>query len=324
MDPDTEVDFDFSPFVVRYKSGRVHRLMGSSRVDAGVDAATGVTCKDVTIDADAGLAARLYLPDGVPSSKKLPVLVYFHGGAFVVHSAFSGVHNRFLNALVAAAGVVAVSVDYRLAPEHPLPAAYDDAWAALRWTLANCASAGPEPWLAEHGDAARVFVAGDSAGANIAHNVVIKAGGVDGLPGGARIEGMVLLHPFFRGKDLLPSEGTDPRFLQRVERTWDFVCAGRYGIDHPFFNPLVMPAEEWATLGCRRALVTVGELDTMRDRGRRYVETLRGSAWGGQEALLYETDGEGHVYFLQKSGWGDKAEKEMDAVVSFIKRSHGS
>jgi hypothetical protein len=54
------------------------------------------------------------------------------------------------------------------------------------------------------------------------------------------------------------------------------------------------------------------------------VETLRGSASGGQEALLYETDGEGHVYFLQKSGWGDKAEKEMDAVVSFIKRSHGS
>jgi hypothetical protein len=53
------------------------------------------------------------------------------------------------------------------------------------------------------------------------------------------------------------------------------------------------------------------------------VETLRGSTSGGQEALLYETDGEGHVYFLQKSGWGDKAEKEMDAVVSFIKRSHG-
>jgi acetyl esterase/lipase len=126
----------------------------------------------------------------------------------------------------------------------------------------------------------------------------MKAGGVKGLPGGARTEGMVLLHLFFRGKDLLPSEGTDPRFLQRVERTWGFVCAGRYGIDHPFFNPLAMPAEEWATLGCRRALVTVGELDTMRDRGRRYVETLRGSASGGQEALLHETDGEGHAYFL--------------------------
>ncbi|CAM0954107.1 unnamed protein product [Alopecurus aequalis] len=327
MDLDTEVDFDFSPFLVRYKSGRVQRLMGLSRVDAGVDAATGVTCKDVVIDADAGLAARLYLPRGVPSSKKLPVLVYFHGGAFAVLSAFSAVHHRYLNALVAAAGVVAVSVDYRLAPEHPLPAAYDDAWAALRWTLASCvpgAGQEQEPWLAEHGDAARLFVAGDSAGANIAHNVAMKAGADDGLlPGGAWIEGMVLLHPYFRGRDLLPSEGgTDPRlFSQRVERSWGFVCAGRYGTDHPFINPLAMPAEEWAKLGCRRALVTVGELDTMRDRGRRYVETLRGSAWGGKEALLYETGGEGHVYFLEKSGWGDKAEKEMDAVVSFIKGS---
>ncbi|KAM0822367.1 hypothetical protein ACQ4PT_071538 [Festuca glaucescens] len=177
----------------------------------------------------------------------------------------------------------------------------DDAWAALRWTLASCASdsAGQdqEPWLAEHGDAARLFVAGDSAGANIAHSVAMKAW----LPGGARIEGMALLHPFFRGKDLLPSEGADPRFAQRVERTWGFVCAGRYGTDHPLINPLAMPAEEWATLGCRRALVTVAELDTLRDRGRRYVKTLRGSAWGGEEAVLYETDGEGHVYFLENS-----------------------
>nr|XP_051211667.1 probable carboxylesterase 13 [Lolium perenne] len=318
MDPDTEVDFDFSPFLVRYKSGRVHRLMGSSRASAGVDAATGVTCKDVLIDADAGLAARLYLPKGVPASKKLPVLVYFHGGAFVVQTAFSAVYYRFLNALVAAAGVVAVCVDYRLAPEHPLPAAYHDAYAALRWTMSSCSPAGTEPWLAEHGDAARIFVAGDSAGANIAHNVAMKAGSAR-----IEVEGMALLHPYFRGRDLLPSEGTNPRLArteaERGEETWAFVCAGRYGIDHPFINPLAMPAEQWATLGCRRALVTVGDLDTLRDRTRRYVETLRGSAWGGQEALLHETDGEGHAYFLEKSGQGHKADKEMDAVVSFIK-----
>ncbi|RLN12591.1 putative carboxylesterase 7 [Panicum miliaceum] len=70
---------------------------------------------------------------------------------------------------IAAAGAVAVSVNYRLAPEHPLPAAYDDAWAALQWTVSSCLS-GPEPWLADHGDAKRIFLAGDSAGGNIAHN----------------------------------------------------------------------------------------------------------------------------------------------------------
>lgn len=337
MDPDAEVDFDFSPFLIRYKSGRVRRLMGTSRVDAGADAASGVTSRDVAIDAagaGAGLAARLYIPSDVllgTPEKKLPVLVYFHGGAFAVHSAFSGAHSRFLNALVAAARVVAVSVDYRLAPEHPLPAAYDDAWAALGWAVASC-GAGPsssgsrpdtaDPWLAGHGDAARLFVAGDSAGANIAHNVTLRAGGGSGLQGGARIEGMVLLHPYFRGGELLPSEGTDPTFRKRVERAWGFVSGGRYGIDHPFLNPLALPSEEWAKLGCRRALVTVAELDTMRDRGRRYVDALRGSAWAEAEAVLYETQGEGHVYFIDKAGGdGEKAKMEMAAVVSFIQQS---
>ncbi|KAF0908548.1 hypothetical protein E2562_026336 [Oryza meyeriana var. granulata] len=102
------------------------------------------------------------------------------------------------------------------------------------------------------------------------------------------------------------------------------MCAGRYGIDHPSINPLAAPAKEWAMLGCRRALVTVAELDTMRDRARLYVETLRGSAWGGEEAALYETSGGGHVYLLEDGAGGDKAKAELDAVVSFIKRSRAA
>nr|CAB3483250.1 unnamed protein product [Digitaria exilis] len=321
MDPDGEVDFDFSPFLIRYKSGRVRRLMGTSRVAAGGDAATAVTSKDVAIDAASGLAARLYIPsNALGTSEKLPLLVYFHGGAFCIHSAFSAAHFRFLNALVSAARVVAVSVDYRLAPEHPVPAAYDDAWAALRWAVSSCCaaagSAAEEPWLSVHGDVARLFVAGDSAGANIAHNVAVRSGGGGSLPGGARIEGMVLLHPYFRGEELVPSEGTDPKFLEKAERSWGFLSGGRYGLDHPSINPLALTAEEWAKLGCRRALVTVAERDTLRDRGRRYVEALRGSGWDGEEVVLYETEGEGHVYFIDKSGGdGERAKKELAAVV---------
>lgn len=319
------VKFDFSPFLIEYKSGRVKRLMGTDVVAASADVLTGVSSRDVAIDPANDVRARLYLPS-FRATAKVPVLLYFHGGAFVVESAFTPIYHAYLNTLAAKAGVLAVSVNYRLAPEHPLPAAYDDAWAALRWTVASCsASGGPEPWLAEHGDAARIFVAGDSAGANIAHNVTMRAG-KDGLPGGARIEGMVLLHPFFRGGELVPSERADPELPRRAEKSWGFMCAGRYGIDHPFINPLSTPAEEWAALGCRRALVTVGELDTMRDRARMYVEALRGSAWEGEEAALYETGGEGHVYFLEEAAaaaaaGGDKAEAELDAVVSFIKRS---
>ncbi|KAL6883705.1 hypothetical protein ACP4OV_011119 [Aristida adscensionis] len=331
MDPDGEVDFDLSPYLIRYKSGRVRRLVGTSRTKAGADAAAGVTSKDVVIDSDAGLAARLFIPTDVlikPTNRhRLPVLVYFHGGLFAVHSAFSAAHSRLVGALASAAGAVAVSVEYRLAPEHPVPAAYDDAWAALAWAAASCAGTAQdaaEPWLAEHGDAARLFVAGDSAGGNIAHNVALRAGrSGGGLPGGARIEGMVLLHPYFRGEARLPSEGTDPAALEASRRIWRFVCAGRYGLDHPFVNPLALPAAEWAALGCRRAMVTVAELDSMRDRGRRYVEALRGSAWAGEEAVLYQTDGAGHVYFLEKKA-GGKAEKEIAAIASFVASSSSS
>ncbi|CAO2191791.1 unnamed protein product [Urochloa humidicola] len=325
MDPDTEVDVDLSPYLIRYKSGRVRRLMGTSKVAAGTDAATGVTSKDVAIDAGAaGLAARLYIPTDVlgKPEEKLPVLVYFHGGAFSVHSAFSGAHFSFLNALVSAARAVTVSVDFRLAPEHPVPAAYDDAWAALRWAVASCSASAAvnEPWLAEHGDVTRIFVAGDSTGGNIAHNVAMRAGRI-GLPGGARIEGMVLLHPYFRGGELLPSERREPLSLERAERWWAFVTAGRYGIDHPFVNPLTMAAAEWSALGCRRALVTVAGLDKMRDRGRRYVEVLKASAWAGDEAVLYEDHGERHVFFLRKSDGSDKAKDMIAAVASFMASS---
>jgi acetyl esterase/lipase len=336
-DPDAEVDVDLSPLLIRYKSGRVRRLMGTPRVAAGADAATGVTSKDVAIDAAAGsgLTARLFVPsDALGTSTRLPLLVYFHGGGFALHSAFSAAYFRFVNTLVSAARVVAVSVEYRLAPEHPLPAAYGDAWAALSWAVesASCAAAGSgsgsrteEPWLSAHGDATRLLVAGDSAGANMAHNVAMRAGrGSGGLPGGARIEGIALLHPYFRGRELVPSE--DPRSPERklAERWWSFVCAGRYGFDHPFLNPLEMPAAEWAALGCRRALVAVAELDSMSDRGRRYVEALRGGAWRGEEAVLYETPGEGHVFFLRKSDGRDMAKEDMIAAVASFMASSGA
>jgi acetyl esterase/lipase len=322
MDPDGEIEIDFSPFLVMYKSGRVQRFGSTSRRSAGTDAATGVVSKDVVIDAGTGLAARLFLPKGVfPASQRLPVLVYAHGGGFVTESAFSPRYTGYLNALVAAAGVVAVSVEYRLAPEHPVPAAYDDAWAALCWAAASCEPGGQEPWLADHGDSARLFVAGSSSGGNVAHNVVMRAGR-RGLP---RIEEMLLLHPLFMGKAPVASEGADPTFAGRSESIWRFLCAGKYGIDHPFSNPLAMPPEDWATLGCRRALVTTAELDRARDRGRKYVEALRGSAWDGEEAALYETEGEDHLYYFQKhasssSVVAKKTADEMAAVVSFINR----
>ncbi|KAL3730564.1 hypothetical protein ACJRO7_027564 [Eucalyptus globulus] len=76
---------------------------------------------------------------------RLPVLVYFHGGGFIDHSASSPIYHNHLNTLVAEANVIAISVNYRRAPEHPLP--YDDSWTALKWVASHSARNGLEEWL---------------------------------------------------------------------------------------------------------------------------------------------------------------------------------
>jgi len=177
MDPSTKLVFD-SPLLRVHHDGRVERFYGTETTLPGFDAVTRVSSKDVVVDGATGVFARLYIPDHLLTAehKKVPILVYFHGGGFVVDSAVSPAYHRYLNSVASKAGVLAVSVNYRLAPEHPLPAAYDDSWAAL--------SGAADPWLSGHGDTSRVFLAGDSGGANIVHNIAIMAGARGGLPSG--------------------------------------------------------------------------------------------------------------------------------------------
>ena len=307
-----EVAFESPAHFRIYKSGRIERLNRPPVLPAGLDEATGVTSKDVVLDAGTGLSARLYLPKLQEPSKKLPVLVYFHGGAFLLESADSDTYHTYVNPLAAAAGVLAVSVSYRLAPEHPLPAAYEDSWAGLQW-----AASAEDEWIAEHGNVARLFLAGDSAGGNIAHNLALRAG-EEGLDGGARIKGVALLDPYFQGRSPVGADATDPAYLQSAARTWSFICAGRYPITHPYADPLALPAASWQHLGASRVLVTVSERDRLSPWQRAYYAALRGSGWPG-EAELYETPGEGHVYFLTKLG-SPQALAEMAKLVAFINR----
>ncbi|KAK1631435.1 hypothetical protein QYE76_005750 [Lolium multiflorum] len=314
------VAFDFSPFLVKYRSGCVHRMDGTARVPAGVDAATGVTSKDVLIDHATGLSARMYLPsdEGKKKGDLLPVLVFYHGGAFVIMSPFEPKYHAYLNALVARARVVAVSVDYRLAPEHPLPAAYDDSWAALNWVAKN-ARAGPEPWLRDRGNLSRLYLAGDSAGANIVHNMAMRAGNGSGvLDGGAAIRGILLLDPYFWGKRPVGAETTDPDTRRQYEVTWSFVCAGRYGIDDPRIDPLATPPAELRRLACSRVAVTVSGLDDFESRGKAYAAALNDSGWAG-EIVQYETAGERHVYFLDAPA-SPKSAKELAFAAGYLSR----
>ncbi|CAN6210946.1 unnamed protein product [Urochloa humidicola] len=296
-----------------YRSGKMDRLHRPARVPAGLDPATGVTSKDVFLDAGTGLSVRLFLPTRGSPSGKLPVLVFFHGGAFLIESAVSPLYHGYVASLAAAAGVLTcVSVEYRLAPEHPVPAAYDDAWAALRW-----AASARDEWIAEHGDAARLFLAGDSAGGNMVHNILVR---LDSLPHPAapRIEGAILLHPWFGGNALV--EGEDATRAKEMARIWEFACPGAAGgADDPRMNPMAPGAPALESLRCERMLVCAGEKDWAAARDRAYYAAVAASAWPGRTAWL-ESEGEGHVFFLEKPEC-TKARELMDRVVTFIHES---
>uniref|UniRef100_A0A0E0PV12 Alpha/beta hydrolase fold-3 domain-containing protein n=1 Tax=Oryza rufipogon TaxID=4529 RepID=A0A0E0PV12_ORYRU len=301
------VAVELLPFIRVYVSGRVERLLGTDTVAASLDEPTGVASKDVTVDPATNLSVRLYLPPAVAAGERLPIL-----------SATSPTYHRYLNALASRARVVAVSVEYRLAPEHPLPAAYDDSWAALAWAVATAAAPGavdPEPWLAAHGDASRVFIAGDSAGANIAHNVAMRAAAAP-LPGGAGITGVLLMHPYFWDA----SNTMGPALEDRIRREWRFMCGSPdVRVDDPRLSPTVQQgAPSLAALPCRRVMVAVAGDDFLAGKGRAYHAALVASRWHG-EAELVDTPGEDHLFHLTRPGTAAAA-KMMDLVVDFVTR----
>jgi acetyl esterase len=115
------------------------------------------------------IPARLYMPESLPAETAVPLLLYFHGGGWVIGDLDT--HDDTCRFLAATAGTAVLAIDYRLAPEHPFPAAVEDAWAAFAWAVSNGAGLGIDP--------GRIAVGGDSAGGNLAAvvSLLARAGG---------------------------------------------------------------------------------------------------------------------------------------------------
>ena len=324
MDPASkrEVAVEVFPYLREYKDGTVERTAGTLVVPAGFDPEAGVESKDIVIIPETGVSARLYRRRNLPANKsgenKRPLVLYFHGGAFCISSVADPLYHNSLNILVAEANIIAVSVDYRRAPEHPLPAAYEDAWAALQWVASQVDDRrrdGHEPWLKDQVDFGKVFLVGDSAGATMAHHVALRAAG-----NVVKLLGIGLINPYFWGEKAIGSEITDPVRKAMVDNWWRYVCPSEKGGDDPLINPFVEGSPSLSNLACHNILVTIAEKDILRDRGRLYYEKLVNSGWTGK-AEIVETQGEDHVFHIFDPNC-EKAKSLIKRLSSFINQRH--
>ncbi|KAK6944164.1 Alpha/beta hydrolase fold-3 [Dillenia turbinata] len=236
--------------------------------------------KDLEFHSSHKLRLRLYKPASAnpESNPRLPILFYIHGGGFCLGScSWPNFHNCCLR-LSSRLQAVVVSPDYRLAPEHPLPAAIDDSLSALKW-LQSQALGGGDVWLSSRVvDFDRVFILGDSSGGNIAHHVAVRTGSglVEFSP--IQVRGYVLLAPFFGGSDRTASELGPPEGLLNLDildRFWRLSLPAGETTDHPWVNPFGprSPNLEEVTLG--PMLVLAGGNELLKDRVEEYANKLK-------------------------------------------------
>jgi acetyl esterase len=261
------------------------------------------TVEDRDIPGPAGeIPLRVYTPGG---DGPHPVLVFFHGGGFVLGDLDT--YDPVCRRLCARSGHVVVSVDYRLAPEHRFPAAVEDCLAATQWVAGNADSIG--------GDPARISVAGDSAGGNLA--AVISQRARDGvLEGGPALAGQILFYPvtYQVGPDTASrKENAEGYFLTRDDMAY---FGGHYFASvEDAESTDASPANAESLSGLPPALVVTAEYDPLRDEGEDYAKRLEDA---GVQTKHTRYDGMIHG-FLNFYSVTERSDEVVDQASEWLK-----
>jgi acetyl esterase len=228
------------------------------------------------------IGARLYVPKcAIRADGKPPVLVYFHGGGWVIGDLDS--HDTLCRQLAVAAGIAVIAIDYRLAPEHPYPAAIEDAIDATYWVYRHARALGL--------DASRIAVGGDSAGGNLAAGVALYARDAGDLP----LAFQLLIYPVTEmGEDSASYQAHGEGYLLTADTM-------RYFHDQYISDPaqdqevLAAPllAKDFSNLP--PALVLTAGYDPLRDQGLAFAQRL---SEAGSLATYVEFERQTHGFIL--------------------------
>jgi acetyl esterase/lipase len=254
---------------------------------------------DQTIPGPGGeLPIRVYRPEA--AGEHAPVLVYFFGGGWVLGTLDTC--DAVCRALANRTGCRTVSVGYRLAPEHPFPAAVHDCQAAVTWIAEHAAELG--------GDPKRLALAGDSAGGNLAAVTALLSRD----RGGPAVACQVLVYPNTdqRADDASIRENTDPYFFNATSVDWywrHYLASAEDGLD-----PLASPLRAADLSDLPPALVITAEHDPLRDQGEAYAHRMREA---GVAVELTRYPGMVHGFFGM-AGTLDAGRKALDQVAAYL------
>ena len=241
-----------------------------------------------------GVPVRIYRPAGAGPA----AFIYFHGGGWVIGSLDS--HDRLCRTLAARSGVTVVAVGYRLAPEHPYPAAVEDAWTATNWAAERFAP---------------VVVGGDSAGGHLAAVVALRA-----RDRGVPLALQVLLYPATNHAfDTLSyrEHGTDTHLSEATLRWfWQQFLGDEQRGAEPEASPLRAPD----LVGVAAALVLTAEWDPLRDEGEAYAQRLLDA---GVPVTLTRYEGQIHG-FIRMPAVLDAAASGIDQVADAVRDAVGA
>ena len=264
-----------------------------------------IACQDVVVPvSDGSIKLRVYTP---PSSEgPLPTLIYYHGGGWVIGNVDS--YDKCCRDLCDKSGYMVISVDYRLAPEHPFPPAAIDSISAFEWVAANTEKLGI--------DASRLFVGGDSAGGNLAA-VVAQQARDKGLHD---IRGQVLIYPmvahFSKNFASYQTKGTGYALTTNtMQWFWNsYLETSTHWKPGQTEHVLATPASVADLSKLPPALLITAENDPLHDEGAEYAEQLRSA---GCEVQYTDYPGYAHG-FIGVGGPGEEHDKGVAEIVNWL------